>query len=199
MIASQLGKTEIIEREGQIALVFSDPTVKPWQRNRVSEMTEDEGTGCWQLIDIRLKSAPQLSPWGCSTGADDFHASFIPKDAHEALLVKAKLREYHEEADGSIHWCTFNGIVRGHTDIDGYRPIRYQNFHQAGYFNRAEGMTKLLAMKAFWDSHQGSLLDARIENPNLQPGESEMRLMLTVDRMTLPGASSTERPSRMKP
>ena len=177
-------KTEIIEREGQIALVLSDPSVKPWERNRVAEMTEYEGTDCWHLVDIRLKQFPQLSTWGCSTGGDDYHASFTPENEHEATMVKSKLREYREDADGSIHWCSFNGIVRGHAEIDGYSPPRYLNFDQSGYFSRAEGVEKLHEMKAFWDAHQGTLLDARIDNPYRQVGESEMRLLLTIERMT---------------
>ena len=179
--AKAIPRTEIIERDGQIALVFSDPAVEPWKRNRVAEMTEDEGTDCWNLVDIRLKKHPQLSPYGCSIGADAYHATFVPRDEQEAEMVMSTLREYRVETDGSIHWCTFDGIVRGHPEIDGYRPPRYLDFHEAGYFSRLEGMAKLCEMKAFWDAHPGSLADARIDNPLRQVGECELRGILAIE------------------
>lgn len=179
----QMAKSEIIEREGHIALVLADPAVAAWERNRVAEMTEDEGTDCWRVVDIRLKRFPQLSMYGCSTGADVYHASFTPDTEAEARLVKPMLREYREDADGSIHWCTFDGIVRGHPEVDGYRPRRYLDFDQAGYFSRDEGMAKLLEMKAFWDVYDGSLVDARIENPHRQVSDSEVQGLIIMERM----------------
>lgn len=176
-------KSEVIEREGHIVLVLADPSVAPWKRNRVAEMTEDEGTGCWMLVDIRLKRFPQLSVYGCSTGADAYHASFAPENDGEAKMIKSMLREYREDADGSIHWCSFDGIVRGHPEVDGYRPIRYLNFNQSGGFSREEGMEKLLEMKAFWDVHDGSLANARIDNPHRQLSQSEVEGLIIGERM----------------
>ena len=171
-------KSEIIEQEGRYAVVFADPTLEPWERNRVAELTEDEGTDCWQLVDIRLKAFPQLSKYGCSTGADDYHATFTPENEQQADRVKSMLRDFREDADGSIHWCTFNGIVRGHSEVNGYRPARYLDFDQAGFFSREEGLEKLQAIKRFWDAHTGSLAEARIDNPHRQPSESEVYFAL---------------------
>lgn len=143
---TNINKTEIIYREGQIALVLVESDVAPWEGHRVAEMVEDEGTDCWSLVDIRLKKYPQLSTYGCSIGADDYHASFKPKNDLEARMVKSHLREYREDADGSLHWCTFDGIVRGVPVVDGYRPARYLDFNQAGYFSREEGLAKIREM-----------------------------------------------------
>lgn len=175
-------KSKIIERQGQIALVLVNPNAVPWEQNRVAEMTNYEGTDCWTLVDIRLKRYPQLSQYGCSTSAEDYHSIFTPVSNDEAQIVKSLLREYWEDANGGIHWCTFNGIVRGHPEVNGYSPIRYLNFDQSGYFSRKEAMLKMLVMKAFWDSHEGSLSEARIENPNKQFGVTEMRGHIIIER-----------------
>jgi hypothetical protein len=177
---TNINKTEIIYREGQIALVLVESDVAPWERNRVAEMVEYGGTNCWSLVDIRLKKYPQLSTYGCSTCADDYHTSFKPENDLEAKIVKSHLREYREDADGSIHWCTFNGIVRGGHVVDGYRPVRYLDFNQAGYFSRKEGLAKIREMKEFWDAHVGTLDSARIANSNLQVGETELLGLLSI-------------------
>ncbi|MDR6398027.1 hypothetical protein ACTOWA_00020 [Herbaspirillum seropedicae] len=123
--------------------------------------------------------------YGCTVRADAYHASFEPQDDIDSALAKTLLKDYREDADGSLHWCTFDGIVKGHSSVGGVQPHRYQNFHAAGYFSREDGMQRLLDMKVFWDAYEGSLKDGRMENELRQPSESEVEVDVRLTRNSM--------------
>ncbi|WP_199028449.1 hypothetical protein [Ralstonia sp. ASV6] len=179
-------KTKLITEKGRISLVIDDPSKARDERDVVAAMTLHEGTGCWQLVDIRLSEHKKPSPFGGSMYADDFCARFLPDTPEDATVAKSLLREYKELEDGKLLWCTFDGIVRGEPEINGYAPVRY--FDQAGYFSKAGGLAKLAEIKSFWDSYQGDPATAKIPNPLRQPSELVVRFEVTMakrERATL--------------
>lgn len=166
--------TKLIRERGRISLVLDDPTVAEEDRAVVAAMTLYEGTGCWRLMDVRLSRHRVPSPYFGGLNADDLCASIKPESPAEAAYVKSRLREYQEEADGTILWCSFDGIVRGEATVNGHSPATYAGFDQAGYFGLRSGLKKLVEIKAFWETHHCAPKEARIANPFRQPGESQL-------------------------
>ena len=175
-------KTQLIQGRGYVSLVIDNPSLDPVDRIRIAEMVEYADAACWRLNDIRLCEYPVLSKYGCSISGETYHSSYSPKTDEEREVVRTMLREYWEAEDGSIHWCTFDGVVRGHADVDGYKPKTYLNFDQAGFFSYKEAMAKLLEIKSFWDSYQGNFTDAKILNPHKQPNLIELTCALTLQK-----------------
>jgi hypothetical protein len=142
-----------------------------------------EGTGCWRLSDMRLKrQIVHLSKYSSSIGAEHYHATFKPKNHKEGDLARSVLREFVTDPDGTISWCTFDGIVRGHPSVNGYTPPTYADFDQAGWFSRKEGLERMNEIKAFWDGYEGDPMATVIHNPNLQPTESMVQFMINLHR-----------------
>ncbi|HMC44209.1 MAG TPA: hypothetical protein VKJ77_02670, partial [Caballeronia sp.] len=161
-----------IRREGwRVALVLDDPEVVPRERGILAAMNCLEGTGCWRLVDLRLSQYRKPSRYSGDMSADVYHANIKPDSEREAVLVKSMLREYREDEDGTIRWCSFDGLVRGHPEVDGYRPVSYANFDQAGYFAYAEAFAQLEEIKRWWDVYEGDPAHARIENGHRQVAE----------------------------
>lgn len=94
----------------------------------------------------------------------------------------SKLREYREDENGILHWATFDGLVRGKPEIDGYRPPRYADFDQVGYFGFKEGLAMLNEIRAFWNDYEGDPNAARLENPHLQRGETAISFEVSIDQ-----------------
>ena len=140
-------KTKITRSKGYIALIIDNPK-EANDKDVLAAMTLHEGTGCWRLIDVRLAQYRSVSKYSGSCYADDFHAEYAPKSPEEAEFVKSLLREFEEHSDGSIHWCTFEGIVRGSQT----RRPTYISFDQAGFFSQIEGLAKMKEIKRFWES-----------------------------------------------
>lgn len=155
-------------RRGRIALIQVEPGKRADESNILAAMTQDEGTPCWQVYDVRLAQHVVPSPYSAEPGAENFHARHTPKDAEERAFYKAHLREYQEDANGTLHWCTFEGIVRGSPAIDGYAPA-WRSYDAAGYFGRQEGLAELRKIQAFWEAYDGDPALAKIDNPLRQP------------------------------
>jgi hypothetical protein len=170
--ASTSAQTKLVTEKSCISLVIDDPEKPRGEQDVVAAMTLYEGTGCWRLVDIRLSAHRKPSAYAGSLSADNLCASYKPESAAAARLVKSLLREYQEQEDGTLLWCTFDGIVRGDPKINGYAPVTYANFDQAGYFSKAGGLRKLAEIKAFWDVYVGDPAAARIPNDHLQPTDS---------------------------
>lgn len=176
-------KTKLHREKGRIRLILPDLRDADGRPCVVASMEQHEGTECWQLTDIRLAPHREVSPWA-GASADDFHAMMKPSDADDAEFIKSRLREYVEDADGTLHWCTFNGIVRGQPDVDGYRPATYGDFHEAGYFRYVDGFARLQEIQRWWDAYQGDPNRAKIDNPSLHPSPSAIAGELILYKLT---------------
>jgi D-hexose-6-phosphate mutarotase len=135
-------------------------------------MTEQEGTGCWMVVDIRLHPRPVAHEYAGGVRAEDVHSRFKPESEEEAQAAKAMLREYEERSDGELVWCAYTNLVRGEQGVKGYIPVAYDNFHPSVYHSRVSAWAKLRALKEFWEQHEGTVAEAKIQNPHVQPTES---------------------------
>lgn len=162
-------KVRLLEERGYITLVdAASDVVRP---DVLAAMTCYEGADLWQVVDVRLSPRSRPSPYAGSLIADVLHASMTPESDAQADFIRANLREYIEDADGVFHWCTFDGIVRG-SPRD---PLpAWLAFDQAGFFSRSEGLEVLRQAQAFWQQFAGDPAKAKIDNPLLQPSESEL-------------------------
>lgn len=163
-------KTRIRHERGRISLIEIDPTKKKGEENVLAAMTLYEGTGCWQLVDVRLARFKAPSQYSGGLDGQDFCARFKPESPDESAFIRSKLTRYREAEDGTIEWCTFEGIVKGSPTVSGYAPVSY--FDDAGYFNKADGLAYLTITKRFWDDYAGG--DFRRENPHRQTSETEI-------------------------
>lgn len=112
-------------------------------------MTRFGDSECWHLTDIRLSKYKVPNPYAGTVCSDDFCANMKPASDEESLLIKSMLRECKEMPDGSISWCTFDGIVRGLPEINGFRPSRWGDFDQAGYFSYKDGLEALHHIQSY--------------------------------------------------
>lgn len=167
-------RTRFTRSRGWIALLADDKKYPKDEAPVLAAMTLHEGTGCWQLTDIRLSLHKKPSRYSGSLNADVLCAHIKPETPEAADYVKSQLREYKELEDGTILWCTFDGIVRGHREVSGYRPPSWEDSDQAGYFSQAEGLAKLKEMQAAWDSIDSLDSNWRIDNPLRQMSETLM-------------------------
>lgn len=149
----------------------------------LAAMTLYEGTRCWTVIDIRLCQIPTAHPWSGSGAGEDFYSEWKPKSDAESSEVKALLKEYQELADGTLIWCTYKDIVRGHSNINGYVPACPNEIQRNIYHTKAEAMQKLRECKAFWENHQGTIAAGRIENRYSQPGSSDVQVILAINAL----------------
>lgn len=164
-------KVCLVEVAGFIALVDEESSTDPRMRNILAAMTNYEGGDLWQLVDVRLAKHRMPSPYFGGLFADDLHAVVRPESPEEADLFRSRLREYVEDETGALHWCTFDGIVRG-------EPLRsmpsWLEFDQAGFFSREEGLSRLCEIQLFWARFDGDPAQAKIDNPNRQPSIAEL-------------------------
>lgn len=173
-------QTKLLHYRGsQIALVLYDPKQSRDQQHRVGLMTLYEGTGCWTLEDIRLSQYRTPGPY-FGQAADDFHAVAYPKSTAEADFIRSRLRRYDEGDDGSIGWCTFDGIVEGPLQAKDMEPTWLSS--HCGYFRRAEALAKLKEMQAFWDGFTGDPKTVRLPNPSRQPNATAMFFAWRLDQ-----------------
>ena len=141
----------------------------------LASMTLHEGTGCWQVVDIRLSEHRKPSPYSGGLQADVLSANYKPENEAERELVKSMLREYIEQDDGAIVWCTYDGIVKGHDSVNGYRPV---GASPAGYFSYQEALKLMCDIHLFWDGFTGDPATVRLDNPHRQPSMSEVHFRI---------------------
>jgi len=125
-------KTRIIQSKGCIELIINQSHRLDIEKQVVAGMSLIEGSGLWVLTDIRLSKYRVPSRYGASIMADDLCASYRPESPAESIYVKSLLREYREQPDGEILWCSFNGIVRGVCD----KYVNGLKFNSSGYFSK---------------------------------------------------------------
>lgn len=162
-------KTKLKRSPDRISLVVD--TGKGGEIQVLASMTKFEGTPCWKLIDVRLKDDPEAHEYSGDLDADDAWASISPQSKEEANLIKAKLKEFKEK-NGKIHWCTFNGIVRGEVSINGVIPPTYRSFERPVFHSMDTGLRYLKEAKAYWETHEGPIVRSKIENPYAQPSRT---------------------------
>lgn len=135
----------------------------------------------WIPKDLRLHEFEQPSQYSGSLRADDMLAHWQPESPEEADYVRSLLREYEEAPDGSITWCSFQGLVRG-TPREGVFLSR-QN--QLGYHTKTEVMAWLEDVRAWWEGYTGEASKAKIDNPDKQMTSSQMMMYCVGKRMGL--------------
>jgi hypothetical protein len=165
-------KTKIVKQRCQILLVQDIPVSPGKGRPVLASMTENEGTACWKVIDIRLHPRPVAHEYSGSARAEDVHSRYKPESDEDAKAAKGMLREYEERSDGELVWCPCTNFVRGEQGVKGYIPAAYDDFHPPLYHSRVSAWAKLRALKDFWEQHQGTVAAAKIPNPHAQPTES---------------------------
>lgn len=186
-------RTKIIrQRNRYIALVIDDPKKKNDDKDVLAAMTLYEGTGCWRLVDVRLSKYRTPNPYAGGLMADDLRAYLKPDNAEDAEYIKSRLREFKEYEDGSIMWCSFDGIVKGSPSVKGYTPRVYAAFDQAGFFSQAEGLAKLQEIQLFWDNVPDLNYKWRIDNPHRQPTLSSIMSEIVMRNMGYDTARCSE-------
>jgi hypothetical protein len=171
-------KTKFSIEKGRISLLVDHGKNADAEKQVLAAMTLYEGTRCWTIIDIRLDKAPVADPWSGSGSGEDFFSELKPKSPAEAEDAKAMLNEYEERPDGTLMWCTYNSIVRGELAINGYTPVSPYGLKRYIHHNKSGGMDKLREIKAFWDNHQGTIVEGAISNPHGQPSVTEVWMAL---------------------
>lgn len=181
-------------RNQQYKLVFDVPGLSAREKPVLAVLDNYEGTGCWSLCDIRRHQHHlSVGPY-FGNSADDFNAYYKANTPQEVELLRRSLKEFQEEPqdDGSIEfsWCTYRGIVRGRTA----KEINEFTFFASKYpvmHKRGEGLALVNEMVDFWrqwmigKSDEEILSQAgcvKINNPFIQPTESELRGQLAVAR-----------------
>ena len=166
-------QTKISYEKGRILLTGAAADGSPL---RLANLELFEGTGCWALTDVRLAPHQVPSEYSAGHSAESFQAVFVPENDRQREIARRLLRRYREDADGSIRWCTFDGIVRGYAHVNGVRPPNSTDFHDCGYFSRREGIAQLREMQNWWAHYSGDPKYAKIDNPNLQLTSSQLQL-----------------------
>ena len=164
-------KTLLVTEPGRISLVIDVPGKARKDRDVLAAMTRFADAPCWMLVDVRLTKYMSPNPYVAGLPGEYYATYFKPESPEEAEFAKSKLREYREESDGTLVWCTYEGIVKGTPEVDGYTPPGVN--HNGGYFSKRDGMARLLEIQKFWTTFEGG--DFRIENPFRQPTETSMR------------------------
>lgn len=157
------------KKRDHIELVIDDGAKDGSEKTVLAAMTLFEGTGCWVLMDVRLSKNKTPGPCACGLRGDAVHATYEPESEEEAEFVKSLLKECQEDDDGAIHWCTYDGIVRGSLEVNGYTPS-FGSKPQI-FMKRSDALEKLNEIKAFWDAYEGDPKLAKIDNPYRQPSE----------------------------
>lgn len=182
-------------RNRHYSLVFDVPGVPAREKPVLAVLSHYEGTKCWTLCDIRLhQHSLSVGPY-FGNSAEDFHSYYRAITPQEVELLRRSLKEFQEvpKDDGSIEftWCTYRGIVRGRTA----KEINESTFFASKYpvmHKRDEGMVLLNEMADFWrqwmigKSDEEILSQAgriKINNPFIQPTESQMMGQLSVERL----------------
>ena len=173
-------KTKYFIEKGRTSLLVDHGKGSANDKQVLAAMTHYPGTRCWTVIDIRLEQTPSADPWSGSGTGEDFYSQWKPKSDDEAKVVKALLKDYQELPDGTLIWCTYKTIVRGHDQINGSAPASPNGIKRHIYHTKAEAMAKLMACRAFWEDHLGTIAEGKIPNPYRQPGESDIPLVLAL-------------------
>lgn len=173
-------KTKFLQEKGRISLIVDHGKDKSAKKQVLAAMTLYEGTGCWTLIDIRLSSNPTAHPWSGSGNGEDFYSSYKPSSPEEAETIKGMLKEFQEQEDGTLRWCTYRNIVRGETSVNGYTPIQYVDFERHVLHSKSSAFEKLKDIQTFWEAHEGTIAQAKIPNPYAQPSDSIVSMRLII-------------------
>lgn len=177
-------RTRIHYEKGRISLKLASPDTGWGQVGDVlAAMTMMEGTGCWFLIDLRLAPLGKPNPYAGAGIGEDFYNEHLPESEDQATKLRATLSEYEERENGLFIWCSFRNIVRGQSSIKGYTPPGYNDFHPPVWHSRKEALDKLKVIQAFWEAHTGSVNEARIANPYLQPTSDQLMSRWTAENI----------------
>jgi hypothetical protein len=175
-------KTKLVHEKGTISLVVDHGDQAQEDNLQVlAAMNKTEGTQCWMVIDIRLTERPVANPSSGSCNAEDVFSHIKPISADQSAKSKSILKEYEELEDGTLVWCTFKNIVRGQPGVNGRVPWGPLNFHAPVYHSRKDALELLAEMQAFWEDHEGTIGEAKIENPFSQPRQSVVEMRFTME------------------
>lgn len=174
-------KTKLIQEKGSISLIVDHGSEATKDNKQVlAAMNRMESSQCWMVIDVRLNERPAANPSSGTCNSEDVFSHLKPESPEQAITAKSMLKEFEEREDGTLVWCTFKNIVRGESGVNGKIPWGPGNFHPPVYHSKKDGLELLKEMQAFWEDHEGTIAEAKIDNPFSQPRDSfiEMRLSL---------------------
>ncbi|WP_342366696.1 hypothetical protein ACOK4R_34650 (plasmid) [Pseudomonas fluorescens] len=164
-------RTRTIRRKGQVSLVIDreDPSAP---REVLASLQQMADSSNWFVIDIRLLQRPVAHEFSGSAAAEDFCAHLTPESAEERDFYVKKLDDYLEQQDGTLLWCTYRNMWRGEQGIDGYIPPSIVLPHV--YMTFKNGLKLMKDIQDYWESFEGKIADAKVENPYRQPREGEL-------------------------
>lgn len=165
-------KTKLVRDSGRIALVVDHGGDGDLQV--LAALTNMHDSACWYLVDIRLRRRPVAHEYSGSGRAEDFLAEFIAESPEELAIAKGMLREFEEREGGRLLWCTYSGMVLGALSVDGYTPVSSECFYRPLYHSEDQGLELLKGIQAFWETYDGKIEDAAINNIHAQPSESDV-------------------------
>lgn len=146
----------------------------------VARMDRYADSPCYRVTDIRLTQHRQMTSDNFSFAtASSYRCEYLPVDDYEANYVISRLKSYQVLASGAIAWASFDGVVKGHESVNGYKPPRSDDFDQTGYFSETEALAIMNAINGYWQSLDEipGAGDWRIDNPNRQPNEDTVAMM----------------------
>lgn len=165
-------KTFIKRSRGGLDLLIDTPD---GERQVLASLSEMADADCWFVIDIRLLEQPVVHAYSGSGLGEDFCARLKPESQAEADFYLSKLKDVVIDDDGAILWCTYQNMWKGSQSVDGYTPP--SRTKPAIYMTYAEGLQILNEIRAYWESYDGQIRDAKIPNANRQPRETRLRTM----------------------
>jgi hypothetical protein len=139
----------------------------------VAFMLNYEKTPYWIICDRRLSRVMELSPYP-DLDAGYVRCMFKPNGKQERLIATSLLNNYQEAEDGTLHWSTFDGIVKGLSILAGEKPLYGRDHSPALYFTRDQGLEVLKRIQGEWEAYTGKPEDHQVNNPHLQITRREL-------------------------
>lgn len=164
-------KTRIERRKGSVSLLVerNEPGAPIEVLACLQQMADSSN---WFVIDIRLLQRPIAHEFSGSAAAEDFCAHVSPESEAERDFYQSKLKEYKEDCDGRLLWCTYRNMWRGEHGVDGYTPPSV--VEPLVYMSFKDGLKIMQEIRSYWESYEGAISSAKIENPYRQPREGEL-------------------------
>lgn len=182
-------KTKIIKYdEDFFKLAMDIPAVK--DAPVLAVFTAYEGTDVFTIDDVRLSQYAKPNHYFCS-GAEKHWDTFLCKSEDHASEIRSYLQETFTPKEGSkthehngpmVHWCTYDGIVRGRLpDEMPYNACFMQPKHV--YHTRDQAHAYLKQLQEFWsaqpiDVNDPDALqkasDIKVKNPYRQKSSTEI-------------------------
>lgn len=164
-------KTRVLRRKGCVTLI-ADRGVSDAPHEVLACLQQMADSSNWFIVDIRLLERPVAHEFSGSPAAEDFCANIKPESEAERAFHISRLKEYVEQSDGSLMWCTYRNLWRGEQGIDDYIPPSIVK--PSIYMPFKTGLKNLQGIRDYWEAYSGLISDAKIENLHRQPREGDL-------------------------